>query len=259
MIEIQGLRKTYGDKVAVHDLSLSVAEGEVFAFLGPNGAGKTTTIKILTGLLRADLGKVTVAGHDLSTHGMQARALMSYVPDEPYLYGKLTAREFLRMIGQLYRMPAARVEARIQAMTETFELDEFIDNLTEGYSHGMKQRTVIAAALLHEPRLLVIDEPMVGLDPKSARTVKDTLKALSRQQRMTVFMSTHTLSVAEEVADRIGILKHGKLVALGTLESIRQTHSNGGGGVQKLEDLFLDLTSSSEGIAVPSPRGRGPT
>ncbi|HYF49271.1 MAG TPA: ABC transporter ATP-binding protein [Planctomycetota bacterium] len=244
MIEIRKLRKVYGEKIALHELDLSVKAGEVFAFLGPNGAGKTTTIKILSGLLRPTSGDAFVAGFDLSVHGLQARSVMSYVPDEPYLYEKLTAREFLNMIGDLYGMKRELINERIEAVSRTFELSEFIDTLCESYSHGMKQRTVIAAALLHEPRLLVIDEPMVGLDPKSARTVKDTLKALAKEKGMTVFMSTHTLSVAEETADRIGILSHGRLAALGTLDEIRQVRAKGTGsdGKERLEDLFLELT-----------------
>ena len=247
MIEIQNLRKVYGEKkVALHGLNLSVKTGEVFAFLGPNGAGKTTTIKILTGLLRPDSGSATVGGFNLATHGLQARTLMSYVPDEPYLYDKLTAREFLRMIGDLYGLTPETTEARIELVADAFELHEFLDSLTESYSHGMKQRTVIAAALLHEPRLLVIDEPMVGLDPKSARKVKDTLKNLSREQGVTVFMSTHTLSVAEEVADRVGILNRGNLVALGTLDEMRKMRTESKvDGHARLEDLFLDLTAEN--------------
>lgn len=246
MIEIRNLRKVYDDKIAVHELNLSIKAGEVFAFLGPNGAGKTTTIKILAGLLRPTSGNAIVGGFDLATDGLQARALMSYVPDEPYLYEKLTAYEFLRMIGDLYGLSRERIETRIGQVVEQFELGSFLDNLTESYSHGMKQRTVIAAALLHEPRLLVVDEPMVGLDPKSARTVKDTLKQLSREQGVTVFMSTHTLSVAEEVADRVGILNDGRMVALGTMEEMRQmSTSRGIEGHRRLEDLFLDLTQSN--------------
>jgi ABC-2 type transport system ATP-binding protein len=246
MIEISKLHKVYDDKIAVHELDLSVKAGEVFAFLGPNGAGKTTTIKVLAGLLRPTSGSASVGGYDLATHGLEARGMMSYVPDEPYLYEKLTAYEFLRMIGDLYGLPRERIESRIEDVVAQFELGSFLDNLTESYSHGMKQRTVIAAALLHEPKLLVVDEPMVGLDPRSARTVKDTLKRLSREQGMTVFMSTHTLSVAEEVADRVGILNNGRLVALGTMEEMRQlAASRGVAGHQRLEDLFLDLTNGN--------------
>jgi ABC-2 type transport system ATP-binding protein len=248
MIEIRNLHKAYVEKIAVHELNLSIKAGEVFAFLGPNGAGKTTTIKILAGLLRPTSGSAAVGGFDLTTHGLQARALMSYVPDEPYLYDKLTAYEFLRMIGDLYGLPRDRIESRVDQVIAQFELGSFADQLTESYSHGMKQRTVIAAALLHEPQVLVVDEPMVGLDPKSARNVKDTLKQLSREQGVTVFMSTHTLSVAEEVADRVGILNQGRLVALGTMEEMRQmSASRGIAGHQRLEDLFLDLTNGDNG------------
>lgn len=244
MIELQAMRKSYGDKIAVEGLTLSVPAGEIFAFLGPNGAGKTTTIKVLAGLLRPDSGSASVAGFNLKTDGLRARAIMSYVPDEPYLYDKLTAREFLHMTCDLYGMSRAAAGPRIAAAEATFELQPFIDNLIEGFSHGMKQRTVIAAALLHEPRLLVIDEPMVGLDPRSARTVKDVLKKLAREQGMTVFMSTHTLSVAEEIADRVGILNRGKLAALGTVKELRNLRTAAKKeGHERLEDLFLDLTA----------------
>lgn len=244
IIETKHLCKVFGEKVALDDLNLTVAEGEIFAFLGPNGAGKTTTIKILAGLLRPTSGSASIAGHDLANDGLQARALMSYVPDEPFLYEKLTAREFLRLIGGLYGMPPDQLEARIEEVVQLFELSEFIDHLTEGYSHGMKQRTVIAAALLHEPRVLVIDEPMVGLDPRSVRKVKDTLHELSRNHKMTVFMSTHTLSMAEESADRIGILNNGKLIAVGTLPEIKACClSATGQEKERLEDIFLHLTA----------------
>lgn len=244
MIELREMRKTYGDKVAVEGLTLTIPQGEIFAFLGPNGAGKTTTIKVLAGLLRPDSGYAAVNGFDLKTDGLRARAIMSYVPDEPYLYDKLSAREFLQMTCDLYAMPRESAGVRIEEAAARFELHEFLDMLIEGFSHGMKQRTVIAAALLHEPRLLVIDEPMVGLDPRSARTVKDTMKALSRERGMTVFMSTHTLSVAEEIADRVGILNNGKLAALGTVPELRKMRTEARSeGHERLEDLFLELTS----------------
>jgi ABC-2 type transport system ATP-binding protein len=251
MIELHEMRKSYGDKVAVERLSLSVQEGEIFAFLGPNGAGKTTTIKVLAGLLRPDSGRAAVGGFDLQKDGLRARALMSYVPDEPYLYDKLTAREFLRMTGELYGMPRAAIGRRIDEANAVFELEGFLDNLIEGFSHGMKQRTAIAAALLHEPRLLVIDEPMVGLDPRSARTVKDVLRKQSRERNMTVFMSTHTLPVAEEIADRVGILDKGRLVALGSIAELRRLCTEAQpDGHRRLEDLFLELTSPA-----PKPEG----
>ena len=243
MIELREMRKTYGTKVAVESLTLSVEEGEIFAFLGHNGAGKTTTIKVLAGLLRADSGYAAVGGFDLKTDGLRARAIMSYVPDEPHLYDKLTAREFLAMTCELYGMKRDVIGPLIQSAANTFELNEFLDSLIEGFSHGMKQRTVIAAALMHEPRLLVIDEPMVGLDPRSARTVKDLLKKLAREKQMTVFLSTHQLSVAEEIADRVGILNKGQLVALGTLAELRSMQTvRHVDGHQRLEDLFLELT-----------------
>ena len=241
MIELEHLRKTFGPNVAVDDLCLVVKSGEIFAFLGPNGAGKTTTIKILAGLLKPTSGRACIHGLDVVRDGLKARALMSYVPDEPYLYEKLTAREFLRLIGDLYGLPREKTEARIASVSATFELAEYIDHLTESFSHGMKQRTVLAAALLHDPRVLVIDEPMVGLDPRSARTVKDLLKDLARKQGVTIFMSTHMLSVAEELADRVGILHRGKLIALGTLPEISQ-HKTLNGGAVGLEDVFLELT-----------------
>lgn len=247
MIQLKEMRKTYGDKVAVAGLTLDVAAGEIFAFLGPNGAGKTTTIKVLAGLLRQDSGQAAVSGFDLKTEGLRARAIMSYVPDEPYLYDKLTAREFLQMTCDLYGMPRESTASRIDEAAARFELHGFMDNLIEGFSHGMKQRTVIAAALLHKPRLLVIDEPMVGLDPRSARTVKDTMKRLSREEGMTVFMSTHTLSVAEEIADRVGILNKGKLAALGTVQELRSLRTAASAdGHERLEDLFLELTAPQE-------------
>jgi ABC-2 type transport system ATP-binding protein len=195
--------------------------------------------------LRPTSGSAQIAGYDLASDGLLARGLVSYVPDEPYLYEKLTAREFLRLIGELYAMEPEVLKERIEKVVSLFELSEFLDHLIEGYSHGMKQRTVIAAALLHEPRVMVIDEPMVGLDPRSVRTVKDTLKDLSRNKKMTVFMSTHTLSMAEEAADRIGILNNGKLITVGTLPEIKEYfHSATGQAKERLEDIFLHLTAN---------------
>jgi ABC-2 type transport system ATP-binding protein len=248
MIEIRGLTKRYGDKLAVDGLDLDLPPGEIFAFLGPNGAGKTTTLKILAGLVRPTSGTARIGGHDIVSDGLAARTLLSYVPDEPYLYEKLTGREFLRMVGDLYGMPRGRVADRIEQLADKFEIREFMDDLCESYSHGMKQRVVIGAALLHEPRALVIDEPTVGLDPKSTRTLKDMLRDLAHTRGVTVLMSTHTLPYAEEVADRIGILSVGKLVALGTLEELHALQrTRSGPGHQRLEDLFLDLTGGNNG------------
>ena len=190
MIELCGVSKLYGQKVAVNDLNLSVAAGELFAFLGPNGAGKTTTIKMIVGLLFPTAGTVRVGGFDMATHGDHARQLISYVPDQPFLYEKLTGREFLRFIAEMYNLPRERIDERLNAVIEMFHLHEFVDELTERYSHGMRQRTVFAGALLHEPKVLIVDEPTVGLDPRSVRELKDLLRAQAKGGT-TVFLSTH--------------------------------------------------------------------
>lgn len=241
MIEIDKLTKRFGPKTAVDGLSLTIPAGECFAFLGPNGAGKTTTIKMIVGLLKPDEGAARICGHDILKEPVQAKGLVSYVPDEPYLYDKLSGREFMEFVGRMYRLPKDLTRARISELSETLSLGEFLDDLTEGYSHGMKQRVVIAAALLHDPRVLVVDEPMVGLDPRSARVVKDILRGLA-DTGVTVFMSTHTLAVAEELATRIGIIHYGRLVGLGTLDELRKAS----GGALGLEESFLHLTADEE-------------
>ena len=241
MIEINNLRKQFGAKIAVDGLSLSVPRGQLFAFLGPNGAGKTTTIKMLVGLLRPDRGSVRLCGNDVQTEPLAAKANVSYIPDQPYLYDKLSGREFLEFIGRMYDLDASVRKARIRDLGDRLSLHTFLDDLSEGYSHGMKQRVVIAAALMHTPQVLVVDEPMVGLDPKTARIVKDLLRELAGNGAA-IFMSTHTLSVADEVADRIGIIDHGRLVALGTLDELRARL----GGSYGLEEMFLELTAGEE-------------
>jgi ABC-2 type transport system ATP-binding protein len=238
-IEISDVTKRYGQFTAVDRLSLSVREGELFAFLGPNGAGKTTTIKMVAGLLMPDGGEIQVCGHPMTRNdGRMAKARMAYVPDQPFLYEKLTGREFLDFVGQMYGLDRALMKSRSQMLIERLEMSSFLNQLTESYSHGMKQRTVLAAALLHDPRLLVIDEPMVGLDPRTVRTVKDLINEMTAQGG-TVFMSTHTLEVAEAVADRIGIIHHGRLVAMGTLDELRSKAASN----ESLEDIFLHLTA----------------
>src|SRR5437763_1219741 len=207
MIELHNVTKKYGAKTAVDRLSLRVEAGELFAFLGPNGAGKTTTIKMLCGLLFPTGGTVRVGGFDLATHGEDARRLMAFVPDTPFLYEKLTGREFLQFIADMYEMPADHGRRRIDAMIDLFGLGSFIDDLTERYSHGMRQRTVFAGALLHEPKVLIVDEPTVGLDPKSIRLLKDLLRK-EADGGTTIFLSTHSLDVAQQVADRIGVVHH---------------------------------------------------
>jgi len=242
VISVEHLTKRFGTKVAVDDLTLHVPAGELFAFLGPNGAGKTTTIKTLVGLLRPDAGRVLIAGHDIVREPIAAKAVISYIPDLPYLYDKLTGREFLEFVGRMYGLDPARRAEKIERLTERLELGEFLDDLCEQYSHGMKQRVVIAASLLHDPKALIVDEPMVGLDPKTARVVKDIFRELV-QDSATVFMSTHTLSVAEELADRIGIIDRGRLVAVGTLDELKEQ----AGGRRGLEEMFLKITGREEG------------
>src|SRR5436189_1909431 len=211
MIELENVTKKYGNKVAVDDLSLRIDAGELFAFLGPNGAGKTTTIKLLCGLLFPTSGRVSVGGFDLQREGDKARQVISYVPDTPFLYEKLTGREFLQFIADMYGMPPDHGRAQIEDMIATFGLSPFVDDLTERYSHGMRQRTVFAAALLHEPAVLIVDEPTVGLDPRSVRLLKDLLRR-EADRGVTVFLSTHSLDIAEQLAGRIGIVDHGQLI-----------------------------------------------
>ena len=243
-IELRGVSKRFGQKLAVDDLSLVVPRGELFAFLGPNGAGKTTTIRMLVGLLSPTAGTVTVCGHNMMTDGMPARAQLAYVPDQPFLYDKLTGREFLHFVAEMYRVPAAARDATIGELTHRFDMAEFLDYLTETYSHGMKQKVVLAAALLHDPAVLIVDEPMVGLDPRTARQVKDIFVERTRRGG-TAFITTHTLEVAEAVADRIGIIHQGRLISLGTLEELRhQARCE-----RSLEDIFLQLTEGDHGHA----------
>jgi ABC-2 type transport system ATP-binding protein len=237
MIRIENLTKRFGETVAVNGLNLEIPAGELFVFVGPNGAGKTTTIKLMVGLLRPTEGRVFLCGHDVQKEYIEARSLLSYVPDQPFLYEKLTGREFLRFVGAMYGMDRAAVDGRIARLSALFETDGFLDQLAQTYSHGMKQRVVVSAALLHEPRVLVIDEPMVGLDPKGTRTLKAVLRDLTRTG-VTVFMSTHTLAVAEETADRVGIIRDGSIIALGDLDEIYATARTD----RRLEDAFLKLT-----------------
>lgn len=243
MIEFQNVSRNFGDKLAVDRLDLLVPRGELFAFLGPNGAGKTTTIKMMVGLIRASSGTIQVCGHDVVRATRETNRRIGYVPDEPHLYDKLTGREFLRFIADMYGLDSSMATERIAREIEAFELKTFVDDLTESYSHGMKQRTVFAAALLHDPEVLVVDEPMVGLDPQSVRLVKDLLRAKAASGA-TVFMSTHTLSVAEEIADRIAIVDHGQLMFVGRIDELRDRLSMRDG---RLESLFLQLISNGNG------------
>jgi ABC-2 type transport system ATP-binding protein len=237
MIHLDKVTKRYGMKTAVQELSLDVAAGELFAFLGPNGAGKTTTIKMMCGLLFPTSGSVQIGGHDLRTDGDRARALLSYVPDQPYLYEKLTGREFLQFIADMYGLPPERSQLRIAEVIDWFDLADFVDDLAERYSHGMRQRTVFAGALVHEPQVLIVDEPTVGLDPRSVRQLKDLLRRQA-DQGTTVFLSSHSLDVVQELADRIAIVDHGRLIACGSLQMLRAQAAVDG----PLEEVFLTLT-----------------
>jgi len=247
MIEFADVTRTYGPKTAVSGLSLAIPKGELFALLGPNGAGKTTTIKMLVGLLRPSQGAVRVCGFDMVKDPRNAHLHIGYVPDDPNLYDKLTGREFLWFIAEMFGMQQQHAMQRIGEVIDNFELADFADDLTESYSLGMKQRLVFASSLLHDPDVLVLDEPMVGLDPRSVRIVKDLLRRLTHQG-MTVFMSTHTLAMAEEMADRVGIMVRGQLRFLGTVEELRQQMDKQS---TNLEQLYLELTAP-QGIA-PGP------
>src|SRR5206468_4536136 len=236
MIQLDNVTKRYGNKTAVDSLSLDIPAGELFAFLGPNGAGKTTTIKMMCGLLFPTTGRVRLGGHDLAHDGDRARQLLSYVPDQPFLYEHLTGREFLQFIADMYGLDRDHGRRRIDEVIGLFQLQDFVDDLTQRYSHGMRQRTVFASALLHEPRVLIVDEPTVGLDPRSVRLLKDLLRR-EADRGATVFLSTHTLDVAEELADRIGIVDHGRLISCGTLEALRRQADLDG----SLEEMFLKV------------------
>jgi ABC-2 type transport system ATP-binding protein len=235
MISLCGVTKRFGTKCAVDRLDLEVHPGEIFAFLGPNGAGKTTTIKMICGLLAPNAGTVRVGGFEASTQ--QARQLLAYVPDQPYLYDKLSGREFLKFVVEMYGLERRRALQRIDELIDTFEMADYVDELCESYSQGMKQRVVFASALVHDPKVLVVDEPLVGLDPRSVRIVKDLFIAQARSG-CTVLMSTHLLAIAEELADRIGIVDRGRMLAVGTLEALRGHLQHRG----PLEELFLKLT-----------------
>jgi ABC-2 type transport system ATP-binding protein len=240
MIQFENVTRRYGTKVAVSALNLEIPAGELFAFLGPNGAGKTTTIKMIVGLLRPSSGTIRLCGHDISQSHTTANRLLGYVPDIPYLYDKLSGIEFLQFIAQMYALDARETSRKIAEQVDAFQMHEFVEDLTESYSHGMKQRLAFAAAMLHDPKVLVIDEPMVGLDPRSVRLVKDMLRVKAAEGQ-TIFMSTHLLSIAEEIADRIGIVDQGQLKFLGTLDDLRQTV---GAQETSLERLYLSFTAT---------------
>ena len=242
LIETRNLFKRYGDKVAVNNISFDVYGGEVFGFLGPNGAGKTTTIKMIVGLLQPTSGTVKVAGYDAQTQSIFAKAASGYVPDTPNLYAKLTGRELLHFVGDLYSLDAAQANRRADELLRMFDLSNAADDTFDSYSHGMQQKTSLAAALMHNPKVLILDEPTVGLDPKSARLIKDILRQLA-DRGSAVMLSTHILEIAERMCDRIGIINKGELVAVGTMDELRKL---GKSGQSSLEDIFLSLTGGAE-------------
>jgi ABC-2 type transport system ATP-binding protein len=241
MIEFRNVSRSYGRKVAVAGLDLVVPSGEIFAFLGPNGAGKTTTIKMIVGLLRPTSGTVRVGGYDVVAQPVQAKAACGYVPDEPNLYAKLTGRELLRFVGDLYGLDPAQSSRRSEELLRLFGLVEAADETTDSYSHGMKQKTSLAAALVHDPKVLILDEPTVGLDPKSARLIKDLLRQMAGRGAA-VMLSTHILEIAQNMCDRIAIINQGRVIAAGTMDELRQL----GKGEGSLEDIFLSLTGGAE-------------
>jgi ABC-2 type transport system ATP-binding protein len=241
MIEIEGVSKSYGGgaKKAVDNLSLTVRPGEIFGFLGPNGAGKTTTIKMIVGLLRPDSGSVRINGCDMTAQPLEAKRQIAFVPDTPEVYEKLTGLEYLNFVGDIYGVSPADRKERIGRFAGLFELTGALSDRISAYSHGMQQKLVLMGALLHNPPVWILDEPMVGLDPKSAHTLKELMAEHTRQGH-TLFFSTHVLEVAERLCDRVAIIKNGRIIACGTLDELRQQRPGG----ESLESIFLELTES---------------
>src|SRR5262245_9184745 len=241
MIAVTNLVKQFGALTAVDEVSLCVKPGEIHGFLGPNGAGKTTTIKMIAGLLQPTAGRVVVNGHDMAEEPEAAKSSLGFIPDRPYLYEKLTAAEFLRFHGGLYGIADDDIDGRVRGMLDLFELRRWEDELVESFSHGMKQRLVMSAAFLHRPKAVVVDEPMVGLDPRGARLIKDVFRRMS-EQGVAILMSTHTLEVAQEMCDRISIILKGRIIARGTVAELR---AMAGGTDEQLTPVFLKLTGGT--------------
>ncbi len=241
MIRLEGLTKTYGKFVAVDGIDLHVPRGAMFGFVGPNGAGKTTTLRIIAGIMRPTAGRIWLGGDDVVADPMTAKARLGFIPDRPFLYEKLTGAEFLRFVAGLYRQDGEVVEKRINELLDVFELSRWKHELIESYSHGMRQKLIISSALIHRPECIVVDEPMVGLDPKAARLLKDIFRQFV-DRGGTVLMSTHTLDIAETMCDRIAIIQTGKIVAQGTMAELREQTA---AGDASLEELFLKLTGGT--------------
>ena len=242
MIELTDLTKMYGHTLAVDHLTLTVEKGELFGFIGPNGAGKTTTLRMMAGIIGATAGAVSLAGIDVAKYPEKAKKMIAFIPDRPFLYEKLTGMEFLGFIGDLYGVAEEDFSARAKELLQRFSLCDWGDHLIESYSHGMKQRLIIASALLHDPEIIIVDEPMVGLDPAGIRLVKNIFRGLA-DQGVTIFMSTHTLEIAEDLCDRIGIIHQGRMIALGTTGDLKGTVRLSEGD---LEEVFLRLTGKGE-------------
>jgi ABC-2 type transport system ATP-binding protein len=245
LIELQGLTKRFGDLTAVDGLTLEVRRGEIYGFLGPNGAGKTTTVKMLSGLLQPTSGSARISGFDIVREPLEAKHRLGLVPDEPFVYPKLTGAEFLRLTGDLHSIDEGVQNRRIPELLDMFELRSWGGELVEAYSHGMRQKLVLASILLHEPKALLLDEPLVGLDPKSARLAKEILRTLAARG-CAIFMCTHVLDIAEKICDRIGIMIEGRLLAQGTMGELRARTASSG----SLEDIFLSLTGGAEVAAL---------
>jgi ABC-2 type transport system ATP-binding protein len=254
-IEVQGLSKRFGSYQAVDRVDLAVERGEIFGFLGPNGAGKTTTIKMLAGLLKPDAGRIMINGHDLSREPILCKQATGYIPDRPYLYEKLTGNEFLRFMASLYQLPAAQFDERTHSYLGLFDLLSWQDHLIESYSHGMRQKLIMTAALMLAPPVLIVDEPMVGLDPKSGRIVKELFKRHA-EAGGSIFLSTHSLEIAEELCDRIAIVIEGRLRVTGNMAELRHEARLADSG---LEEIFLQLTGAQELQSIISAlRGEAP-
>ncbi len=238
MIKIESVTKVYTNLKAVDSVDLEIKEGELFSLLGPNGAGKTTLMKMIVGLLNPTSGDVRIDEHSISKEPIAAKRLMGYIPDRPFVYEKLTGLEYILFVANMYHLDGSGIEKRAKELLDLFSLTSFSNEMIEGYSHGMKQRLVFASAMIHEPKYLLVDEPMVGLDPRGITLLKAIFRGMKRKEK-TIFMSTHDLYVAEQLSDRIGILNEGKIIALGTAQQLREQAGIKGGS---LESVFLKLT-----------------
>lgn len=241
MIELQNVTRTFGKLYAVKNLNLKIQDGELFTLLGPNGAGKTTTVKMITGLIKPSVGKIFINGIDVSEFPEKAKEIISYIPDQPFLYPELTGREFIIFVSRLYRMEQKDITMGMESLIDVFRIGDWIDLPASMYSHGMRQKVIFIQALIHNPEVIVIDEPMVGLDPVSARIVKKILRERVRNG-VTIFMSTHSLDVAEEISDRVGVIDEGKLIEVGSMEKLLKTPSS------TLEDLYFSITEGEPNV-----------